>query len=301
LDTLELTLNSILAQPHGPIYISCDGPPKEFEQEAAIVHDYVRRLRDTNIVNEVRISEHHLGTLVGISKGIEWFFQQVPVGIILEDDLVLESGLLETVEIAATHLNDPTILSINLLNPVPINQLTNPGDFLRRSRFVISTGWVTTKNNWESRVKKFNDVNMWKLFFRMCSTLGLSSSIYHLYHYLEEKKKENFSEKSCNWDNLWQINLFLKGMTAITYNRNMVSHIGYGPGATHTSDHYFEFPIIHFTDLEISQVSKWLLNPSLDNKADGYFKESRTFSKLILSKIAFRSRLFMFAKRLGLF
>jgi hypothetical protein len=124
-DTLRQTLNSILKQPHGAIYISCDGPSPDYERGCAEVKTYITELLRMGVIQNLRISDENEGTLIGVSKGIDWFFDQETIGVIIEDDLVLEPRLLEAVEISSKSLSDANLMSIGLHNRVPIKFISN--------------------------------------------------------------------------------------------------------------------------------------------------------------------------------
>ena len=114
LDTLQKTLASILKQPHGALYISCDGPSPAYERGCADVRDYITELFRSGVIQNLRLSDINEGTLIGVSKGIDWFFDQEVIGVIIEDDLVLEPRLLEAVEISCKSLSDANLMSIGL-------------------------------------------------------------------------------------------------------------------------------------------------------------------------------------------
>ena len=291
IDTLRQTLDSILTQPHGPIYVSCDGPTPAYELGCIEVRDYLRELFRLGKIQDLRISDINEGTLIGVSKGIDWFFEHEDVGLIVEDDLVLEPRLLEAVEKSSSYLIDSHVLSIGLYNRVPREFISDNLKAVRYSRFVISCGWVTTRFEWNSRVVAFRDVNYWKLFIKMIRAIGTSSALYHLWFYCRQLRQEKQDARQCNWDDLWQINCFLKNKVVATFNRNLITNIGNGVGSTHTFGESLYVEIIPITDAEFKSLDFWVPPQEIDTVSDTFFLRDRKVSRILREKLRIRTRL----------
>jgi len=292
LDTLKQTIESITVQPHGLIYISCDGVSAEHYEEGKQVHTYLNHLLDSGVVEEIRISDINQGTLIGVSEGIDWFFEKVEMGIILEDDLVLEPELLSTVEIVSKYLRDSKVVAIGLHNSVPLSSITDRNSLVRSSRFVISWGWVTTRENWNTRVKSYAQINYWILFYKMLKVIGISSALYHIYFYRNRVRTERENIRQCTWADLWQINCFIKNLKVISYNRNMVTNVGFGTDATHTIEKRYEYPIYPtpITKINLEQFNEEI--QAIDKKAEKYFIKNRKITTIIRAKLRLRQRFF---------
>ena len=115
--------------------------------------------------------------------------------------------------------------------------------------------------------------------------------MYHLYFYLINRRNEKRNPLNCNWDDLWQINCFLKDMVVISYNKNLITNIGSGVGATHTQGKDLYFPIVKLVPSDISGVSVAKTIPNLDIRADRYLCENRKVRQIIRSAIKIRSRI----------
>jgi hypothetical protein len=289
-ETLRETIKSIVSQPHGPIYISCDGPKDGFAESAKPLYSYISGLAKLGIVQEYRISNVNLGTLHGVSEGIDWFFQKVEIGIILEDDLLLEDGLLESLELIKKFLRNKEIISIGLANSVPDNELDYIEAPFRKSKFVVSWGWITTRQNWTQRITSFQNLNYFLLFLKILRHFGPSTAFYHLYFYLMNAARENKDSRNCNWDDLWQINCFLKNKFVIALNRNMITNIGNGFGATHTSGKNLYYPIKSISNVELEFMRESEKLPNWDRKADKYFCKNRKIVKIIRAQLNLQSK-----------
>jgi hypothetical protein len=291
LDALQQTLDSILKQPHGTIYVSCDGPVPAYERECAEVRDYITELLRIGVIQNLRISAINEGTLIGVSKGIDWFFDQETIGVIIEDDLVLEPRLLEAVEISSTYLADNNVISVGLYNRTPAKFISQNDRIVRRSKFVISCGWVTTREKWNDRIKSFHSINFWRLFVTMIRAIGPSSAVHHLWAYTLERRQEKNDARKCNWDSLWQVNCFLKNKTVAVFNRNLITNIGIGPGATHDVRKSVYSEIVPITEAEFKSLDLWKLHHDIDKLSDSYFIRDRKLSNTIRVMLRIRSRL----------
>jgi len=280
-----------LKQPHGAIYISCDGPSPDYERECAEVRDYITDLLRMGVIQNLRISDEKEGTLTGVSKGIDWFFDQEVIGVIIEDDLVLEPRILEAVEISSNYLNSDNVVSVGLYNRVPTKFISNNNQIVRRSKFIISCGWVTTRQEWNDRIKTFHGVNYWRLFVAMIGAIGLSSATYHIWFYMLQMRQERKDIRKCNWDDLWQINCFLKNKTVAVFNRNLITNIGDGEGATHTAGKSLYAEIIPITETEFKSLDPWKLPRDIDKLSDSYFMRDRKISTILREKVRIRTRL----------
>ena len=280
-----------MKQPHGAIYISCDGPSPAYERGCADVRDYITELLRSGVIQNLRLSDINEGTLIGVSKGIDWFFDQEAIGVIIEDDLVLEPRLLDAVEISRTYLANSNVMSVGLYNGIPTEHISNNYRIARRSKFAISWGWVTTRKEWNDRIKSFQGVNYWRLFVIMIRAIGPSSAAYHLWVYKRQLRQEKNDVRKCNWDDLWQINCFLKSKTNAVFNRNLITNIGNGVGATHTFGKTLYSEIIPITEREFNSSDPWNLPRDIDKLSDSYFMRDRKISSLIRAMIRIRTRL----------
>ena len=288
LESLKATIESILAQEHGPIYVSCDAPPSQYQEKGIEVHNYINSLLYSGKVQEVRISTSHEGILTGVSNGISWFFDRVGIGIILEDDLVLQFDLLKSVELASNFLGDPRLVAIGLHNHVPNKFIGSKRNVLRSSRFVISWGWVTSKEHWNTRIRTYGEVDYVKLFFKMTPLIGISSSLYHLYYYRRRVRVERTNLINCTWADLWQINAFMKGLKVLTYNKNFIEYIGHGEFASNTIARSAEskYPVEKITESELDSNNFSFEIGNIDRRADRYYTKNRRVSTIIRSKLS---------------
>ena len=76
------------------LYIAADGPRSEIPEEAnrCELSRNIALNVDWDCEVKTLFRDHNLGCRLAVSQAIEWFFEQEPEGIILEDDCVPENN-----------------------------------------------------------------------------------------------------------------------------------------------------------------------------------------------------------------
>jgi hypothetical protein len=106
-----------------------------------------------------------------------------------------------------------------------------------------------------------------------------------------QMRQERKDIRKCNWDDLWQINCFLKNKTVAVFNRNLITNIGDGEGATHTAGKSLYAEIIPITETEFKSLDPWKLPRDIDKLSDSYFMRDRKISIILREMLRIRTRL----------
>jgi len=227
-------VESILNQEHGDVFIHCDGAKNLYIPENLEVVSYIQELYDSKLVKDFKIHEENLGTLVGISRSIDWFFSHREEGLIVEDDIILVQGGLKIAEIMFDQMKiDESIGAISLRNTVPSNILVEPQELFRYSRLISSHGWGTSRLKWlefnhslDSADNCIRDLGLKKYF-------GIFSSKAFLENIKRDFMLESEKIERANWDIRWSYTNLINGWKIINMNFNLVEYVGYGPNSTH--------------------------------------------------------------------
>jgi hypothetical protein len=219
--TLQVFEQIRLQQP-AQLFIAADGPrtskPGEVEQCAKTKQLVLQRIDwDCEVKTLFRINNQGCGKAV--SSAIDWFFEHVEEGIILEDDC----------------LPDPTFFSFctSLLDRYRDNEEimhisgTNYQMGIKRgdasyyfSHYTHIWGWASWRRAW----KKY-DFTLDS--YKDESREGLNAQ-------LRDDLQAIYGRKIDTWDIQWFMTVwFNKGYTIIP-NTNLIRNIGYGKHATHT-------------------------------------------------------------------
>jgi len=233
--TLRQVINAIRPVAPSQIFVACDGPNPDRPGEAAKVAA-TRAMIDTEIDWTCRIerlySDVNQGCRLGVSRAISWFFEQVEEGIILEDDCVPHPDFFPyCTTLLERYRHDTRVWCISGTN-VQDGQWRGDGSYYF-SRYNHCWGWASWRRCWShydpdlSNWPKLRDSTLWKSVFDDSVERQYWTSIYQT---LLQTGRPN------TWDYQWTFTcLANRGLTALP-NCNLISNIGYGDDATHTTN-----------------------------------------------------------------
>ncbi len=231
--TLKKVLESLKLIKPINLYISCDGPNKANKNEIEKVEStrkLIKEFIDWECNLKIRLSDNNKGCKIGATSGIDWFFNQVDEGIILEDDTVPHidffnycSNLLEK------YRNDERIWSITGTN---FNEKKLKGDYSYLfSKYPSLWGWATWKRVWQKydvNIKKWPEIIKSKVMKKI----------------IKDPLERRYWETVCNnlyyrnlpdtWCYQWSLACLLNNGLNIYPKSNLIKNIGFGNDATHT-------------------------------------------------------------------
>ncbi len=246
---------SIRLQKPAKLFIAADGArdDKEGEQEKC---EYVRKWVLDHIDWDCEVKtlfrDKNVGCGHGPAEAITWFFENVDEGIILEDDCLPNLSFFSFCEeLLPKYRNDNNISIVSGNNFQPNQPLKIEGDYYF-SVFPSTNGWATWKRTWQdydyyiSKWKTIDRNNFLSFLF--------SEKKYQLWW--KDRFDTIYNQKP---DDMWDFQFYFHCMNrrqlAIIPKGNLVTNIGYGADATHSSDpdNYFAnfkmydliFPISH--------------------------------------------------------
>jgi hypothetical protein len=236
----------------------------------------------------VNFSERNLGCRNRISSGLEWVFAQEENAIILEDDcLPAPSFFRYCDELLEKYRDEPRVMTVcgsNWLRETP-----SAHSYLFTTHMSI-WGWATWRRAWRSfdvDLKSWPQRKLERPFAQLMSRKEAGA----LTRTLDNLADANPAMRTLNtWDFQWFYNCYVHGGLAITPAANMVSNIGFGAEATHTSTlvsmlanipaRDVEFPLRHPPTLEASRqfeqaYYRTLIRKSLPDKARNFVQRAK--------------------------
>ena len=137
------------AQPNR-LYIAADGPRPEYPDE--VNHCKIARTIATNVDWDCEVKtlfrDQNLGCRLAVSQAIDWFFEQEPEGIILEDDcLPNQSFFWFCKELLEKYRNETRIMHIGGTNFQFGKNRTNYSYYF--SRYAHIWGWASWRREWK--------------------------------------------------------------------------------------------------------------------------------------------------------
>lgn len=228
------------------LYIACDGPRVDVHGEQELV-EKTRQVILERINWEcdvhTRFQQFNLGCSMGVYSAINWLFEHEEKGIILEDDCVMQDSFFPFAdELLERYKDDLRIGMIDGANYVKNVSIPDSYGF---SLYKSTNGWATWRRAW-----KLMDINLkWR------ETPYCKSIIANMGYRSRDIKYWKYRlavidhHDASAWDWQWYFTLAAHHMLAIYPNHSLITNIGFGEGATHTSGS--KMPSYFITDKEV--------------------------------------------------
>ena len=175
--------------------------------------------------------ERYLDVKTSVSSAIDWFFENVEEGIILEDDcLPSQSFFWFCQELLEYYRDDTRIMTISGTN-FQFGKMRGEGSYYF-SKYVHAWGWAGWRRSWRhydvdiKSFEKFKTENRINNIFRIKQQQKYWTKVFQLVH----------EGKIDTWDYQWAYSCFINNGLCIMPNVNLVSNIGFGIDSTHTQD-----------------------------------------------------------------
>jgi hypothetical protein len=195
-------------------------------------------------------SDVNLGCKNRVSSGLDWVFDTFEKAIILEDDCLPEPSFFRFCQELLEHYqNDERITSIVGCNFQFGRRRTKYSYYF--SQINLIWGWATWRRAWhyyDSDISLWREVkqdNLLKYILRDPQEVKYWTKIF----------QRTYDEDINSWGYRWILSCFLQHGLAVTPNRNLVSNVGFGVNATHTTNDIspinsvnveaMEFPLCH--------------------------------------------------------
>ncbi len=236
MDTTRRVFNAIRKAKPVKLFISADGP----RENRAGEKEQCQKVKD--IVCEVdwecevyhKFSEKNLGCRVAVSSAINWFFENVHEGIILEDDCVPAKSFFRFCqELLEKYRYDERIMSINGNNFLLGKKRIKESYYF--SRIPGCWGWATWRRAWrhfDKDMKCFTRFQEDDLINNYHSNKEISN--WHM-SCLEEANKPNCSI----WSTQWIYAIMTQNGLCVYPAKNLIQNIGFAADATHCKHESF--------------------------------------------------------------
>ncbi|MCX6757179.1 MAG: nucleotide-diphospho-sugar transferase [Candidatus Nomurabacteria bacterium] len=218
------------AQPK-QLFIAADGPRLDKDGEKQLCESAREIVSHVDWDCEVKtlFREKNLGCKIGVSSAINWFFENVEQGIILEDDCLPNQSFFSFCEqMLEMYKDDNRIMHISGDN-FQFGKQRGEGDYYF-SKMNHIWGWATWKRAW-----KYYDLEMPSLeqFIKNNYIEDVFSNKKIAKDWINIFIKTQNNEIN-TWDAQWAYTMWSQNGLAILPNKNLVKNIGFGNDATHT-------------------------------------------------------------------
>ncbi|AFM02722.1 hypothetical protein Fleli_0227 [Bernardetia litoralis DSM 6794] len=234
LDTTKQVFEKIKEAQPRYLYIAADGTRQNKEGEAQkcqLVRDYV--INNINWECEVKtlFRDENLGCARAVSSAIDWFFENVEEGIILEDDILFSPYFLKFCEeLLEKYRFDNKVMHIGGLD-IQNSRWGNTSYYFSNS--VVSIwGWATWKRAWKSFEFNIESLIGDKISQKQFETIIPLEAVRKKYTHSFESM---FSNQVNSWAYRWYHAVWSNEGFCIVPNYNMIINIGFGEEGTHTT------------------------------------------------------------------
>ena len=253
-DTTERVFAEIARARPPKLLVVGDGPRANREGEAAKVAATRAIINRVDWPCEVltNFSETNLGCKVRVSSGLDWVFEQVPEAIILEDDCLPHPTFFRFCQELLERYRDDQRIGMISGDNFQFGYTINDESYYF-SNINHIWGWASWRSRWQHDYDV--DLKLWPKIRDERRFYDWFSSKAEQDNFADSLEKV-YQGQIDTWDYQWQFSSRLNSRIAVMPNVNLISNIGFGADATHTTGQS------EFANLPIAQIKFPLKHPS---------------------------------------
>lgn len=256
-DLFRKNVNALVSYGVKKLYIAVDGPRSGYSEDRAgceAVVGIVEQARLDGIQIELLRRSENLGCQLAMAGAISWFFGQVDCGIVIEDDCLADPAFIRFAdELLKRYKDNASVMHISGSNFLD-------GKHAGKHSYYFSAvphiwGWATWKRAWEQY-----DADI------APDIVDRLDGYFDQKHDRERFRREfehTAAGKLDSWGYRWIYSVWKNKGFCITPEVNLVTNIGFGEKATHTTREksslsalslgQMNFPLSHPNSLEINK------------------------------------------------
>jgi hypothetical protein len=259
------------------LYVSLDGPRNESEKSICERTLLTVLSYSSDFHLTVLNRRQNLGCALGVVSALDWFFNEVEFGIVLEDDCVPDNSFFEFI----------TETKLNVLTTEGNIVISGHNPFMQRnrdelSRYVLIHGWATWATVWKSVRTGYFQTS--RPSFR--NPLGEKRKAREAIFWWANASRARLGGVD-TWDSIFAERVWFLGIKTLVPKENLISNVGFGAFGTHTRDSTLSNLLVNgdkFDELTIDQAL-----------FKGYFQIKlrhlvTPFARVFLDVIDFRKR-----------
>ncbi len=238
------------------LFIAADGPRENISGEKEKCGE-VRKITekiDWNCEVKRLYREKNLGCRKAVSSAIDWFFEHVDEGIILEDDCLPDPTFFRFCEeMLEKYCNNRKIMHIGGNNFQKSENKNNNSYYF--SKYSHIWGWATWRRAWRKYRVNMSDWPKFKSEGRLNHKFRNFTEKFYWHTIFDAVYKGKID----TWDYQWLYTVWKNEGLCINPGVNLVENIGFGTDATHTAIRKIEierqkirFPLNHQKKIEVN-------------------------------------------------
>jgi hypothetical protein len=232
------------------LYVAADGPRPGKKEDPGRCEAVRQAIDGIDWPCKVRrlFQDRNLGCKRGVETGIDWFFEQVDSGIILEDDCVPDPTFFPfTQSMLQRYANDERVMMVSGTNRV--GRWDRDGCSYHFSRHGVIWGWATWRRAWAQHDRTLAAWEDPSVRAHVARLLGPEQ-----YGVCAPQFEAVRRGQLDTWDYGWMFTVMRHGL-AVVPSVNLITNIGFGQDATHTFNEFssganletqrMQFPLRH--------------------------------------------------------
>jgi hypothetical protein len=252
-DTTARVLDAIRAARPARIYLAVDGARPTRSGESSLVSAVQALAGHIDWTADVRMlfRQENLGCKIAVSEAIRWFFGQEEQGIILEDDCVAHPTFFRfAAELLDRYRDDERVMMVSADNFQRRPPRTGYSYYF--SRYAHIWGWATWRRAWQLYD---HHMSVWPELRSGGWLRDVLDGDRNAVRYWTRVFDDTHGERNTSWAYRWIFAVWANGGLSVTPRANLVSNIGFGDAATHTTGadnplsamatHAMSFPLRH--------------------------------------------------------
>ena len=232
-DHVRRVLTEIRKQEPAELYVCQDGAREGNENDrikCQEVRDVVKELVDWPCNLHVLYQEKNLGCGAGPAAGINWFFEHVEQGIVMEDDCLPHPDFYGYCEELLDRYEDDE--RVRFINATLYDERWKCEDSYGFSHYMVTGAWAGWRRTWQGFDLDLEGLDA-KAFRKHVLRLTSNRAEANWWYSIVSEIQHDKSKKSY-WDYQMQIKLFRESALTVHPQRNLVSNIGFDGEGTHT-------------------------------------------------------------------
>jgi hypothetical protein len=254
------------------LFIAADGPRisnEDDEKKCSRVREIVNAV-DWSCELKTLFRERNLGCGKAVSTAIDWFFEHVEEGIILEDDTLPSISFFSFCSKMLEHYRTDTEVMHIGGSSFLFGEFDSEGSYYF-SKYPIIWGWATWRRAWKHYNYDFTNE-----FDPQVVAVNCSQKTEILYW---TKAFQTFMDGECDtWDYSWHYSVWRERGLSILPTTNLIMNIGIGIDSTHTraiKSKYYENSEKEIDKLELKK-DKYVLTKADRRYFNEFVKPDRT-------------------------
>ncbi len=215
------------------LYVAADGPraTRPGEDERCAITRRIATAVNWPCEVQTLFREENLGCKNAVSSAIDWFFEHEEEGIILEDDCLPDPTFFAYCdELLEYYRNNPEVGLISGDN-FQVGHVHGDGSYYF-SRYAHIWGWASWRRVWRLYDRDCSD---WPEFDRSGRLNAVLKGSAREARYWRGKFRAVHAGRIDTWDYQLTLLIWYHGMVTALPQQNLISNIGFGADATHTS------------------------------------------------------------------